>query len=121
MNKSKPVPKPRSTIIKFEGVNYKNIQFMIHLAAAANGQIINLVKKQLINTRIIKGGYVVCNMFKYGDPETKTYLVHRFVWECYNGLIPDGMMITHINDVRDDNRFCNLQFLTKQQKNKKNI
>jgi len=51
--------------------------------------------------------------------ETETYLVHRFAWDCYKRYIPDGTMITHINDVKDDHRFCNLQFLTKQQKNKK--
>lgn len=53
--------------------------------------------------------------------ETKTYLFHRFteVWDCYKRYIPDGTMIGHINDVKDDNQFCNLQFLTKQQKNKK--
>lgn len=32
-----------------------------------------------MDTRIVKGGYVVCNIFKYGNPDTKTYLVHRFV------------------------------------------
>lgn len=45
MNKSKPIPKPRSTIIKVEGANYKKHPIYDSFAAAANGQIINLVKK----------------------------------------------------------------------------
>ena len=119
MNKSKPIPKPRSTIVKFEGVNCKKHPIYDSFAAAANGQSINLMKKQLINTRIIKAGYTACNIWHHGNPETKTYLVHRFVGECFNGPIPEGMMISHINDNKDDNRFCNLQFLMKQQQNKK--
>lgn len=37
--------KPRSTIIKVQGVNYKKHPIYDSFAAAANGQIINLVKK----------------------------------------------------------------------------
>ena len=45
MNKSKPIPKPRSAIVKFEGVNCKKHPIYDSLAATANGQIINLMKK----------------------------------------------------------------------------
>ena len=45
MNKSKPIPKPRSTKVKFEGVNYKKHPIYDSFAAGANGQIINLMKK----------------------------------------------------------------------------
>ena len=72
-----------------------------------------LWKKQLINSRIIKGGYNACNIWHYGNPETKTYLIHRFVWKCFDGPIPEAMMISHISNNKDDNRSCNLQFLTK--------
>lgn len=39
-------------------------------------------------------------------------LVHRVVWETFNGEIPAGYEIDHINDVRDDNRLCNLRLIT---------
>ena len=42
----------------------------------------------------------------------KNYLVRRFVFECYNGLIPEGMKIDHKNDIRDDNQLCNCQLVT---------
>ena len=45
----------------------------------------------------------------------KTVQVHRFVYECYHGIIPDGLVIDHINDDRIDNRLCNLQLLTPQE------
>ena len=33
--------------------------------------------------------------------------VHRFVYECFNGIIPDGKVIDHVNNIKDDNRLCN--------------
>lgn len=39
-------------------------------------------------------------------------LVHRLVWEVWNGEIPKGMEIDHINCVRDDNRLENLRICT---------
>ena len=35
------------------------------------------------------------------------------------GLIPDGLVIDHINDIRDDNRLSNLQMMTTAENNKK--
>lgn len=48
-------------------------------------------------------GYRVCRY------KGKQYKVHRIIWEMYNGAIPEGMMIDHINRVRDDNHVCNLR------------
>lgn len=39
-------------------------------------------------------------------------LVQRIVWETFNGEIPEGLEVDHINDVRDDNRLENLQLLS---------
>lgn len=40
---------------------------------------------------------------------------HRIVWEMFNGVIPDGYEIDHINGVRDDNRIENLRLATRGQ------
>ena len=42
----------------------------------------------------------------------RTYLTHRLVYECFNGLIPDGMVIDHINTQSWDNRVENLRAVT---------
>jgi hypothetical protein len=34
---------------------------------------------------------------------------HRFVWEYFNGPIPDGLQIDHINRDKTDNRLVNLR------------
>ena len=47
------------------------------------------------------------------------YLMHQFVWETYNCLIPNRYIIDHDNDNKTDNRLKNLQLLTSQQNSAK--
>lgn len=42
----------------------------------------------------------------------KHYTVHKIVWCTFNGPVPKGYVIDHINNDRADNRLCNLQLLT---------
>lgn len=51
-----------------------------------------------------------CRNGKYGQ-----YLVHRAVWEAFNGKIPDRLEVNHKNLIREDNRLENLELLTHQQ------
>lgn len=41
------------------------------------------------------------------------WLAHRIVWTMFNGEIPSGMEIDHINGVRHDNRIENLRLVEK--------
>lgn len=45
----------------------------------------------------------------------KQYTVHRVLWETFNGPIPEGMQIDHINGVRGDNTLTNLRLVTKRE------
>lgn len=63
-------------------------------------------------------GYSRCTVQAEGG-KPKRYYVHRFIWEVYNGLIPVGFVIDHHNDIRDDNRLCNLQLITPSENSKK--
>ena len=47
----------------------------------------------------------------------KTTYSHRFIWECFNGIIESGMTIDHINTCRTDNRLENLKKCTKDENN----
>jgi DNA-binding NarL/FixJ family response regulator len=40
---------------------------------------------------------------------------HRIVYECFCGLIPEGMEINHKNGNKLDNRIANLEVVTRQQ------
>ena len=45
----------------------------------------------------------------------KVYLEHRIIWIYFNGLIPKGMFIDHINQNKKDNRIENLRLCTKSE------
>lgn len=76
-------------------------------------------KKDPISGNKDHNGYIHCCVRRYGGKNQKTYRVHRFVWECFHGIIHDGKVIDHINDNTDDNRLCNLQIMTQQANCKK--
>lgn len=44
--------------------------------------------------------------------DDRRYAQHRVIWVMQTGGIPDDMEVDHVNHVRDDNRWCNLQLLT---------
>lgn len=62
----------------------------------------------------INDEYVQRKLVPNGDGylKTKGILVHRLVWELFNGPIPQGFEIDHINAVKDDNRLVNLRLVT---------
>lgn len=49
----------------------------------------------------------------------KKYKAHRIIMMLCFGHIPENAEIDHINHVRDDNRLCNLRFVTRSE-NRKN-
>lgn len=63
-----------------------------------------------------KDGYARRHVTK-GNKD-RTIFMHRFVWEIWNGRIPDGMIIDHINGDRLDNRLCNLRLVTIAESNR---
>ena len=46
----------------------------------------------------------------------KCFLCHRFIWECYNDIIPKNYEIDHINKDKLDNRIENLRCVTINEK-----
>ena len=94
-----------------------NIVYKIHpvhdlYGADENGNIINIIKKTPNKGNDNHRGYMMCSVRRHGQNGYKSILVHRFVWECFNGLIEDNKVIDHINDDKEDNRLCNLQLVT---------
>lgn len=58
----------------------------------------------------LQNGYVVHTLNLRGIK--KQVKAHRIVWIAAHGMIPDGMVIDHINNNKTDNRLCNLQILS---------
>ena len=84
-------------------------------ASDENGNIIHLVKQVPSIGQKHKSGYMLCMVRKHRQNGQKGYSVHRFVYECFNGIIPDGKVIDHVNNIKDDNRLCNLQLMSHQE------
>lgn len=71
------------------------------------------VKKLQVNAK----GYLVSGFYYDGALHTK--LAHTIVAEAYIGPRKEGYEVDHINNIRSDNRVCNLQYLTKSENNQK--
>ena len=105
-------------------IEINNCVYKVHpvynlYASDGNGNIIHLVKQVPSTGQKRENGYLFCMVRKHAQKGQKAYCVHRFTWECFNGLISDGKVIDHINNIRDDNRLCNLQLVTSSENNKK--
>lgn len=58
-------------------------------------------------------GYYLVSLRKDGKKTGKT--VSILVWEAFNGPVPKGMEVNHINEDKSDNRLVNLNLLTPSQ------
>lgn len=80
------------------------------------GRIKSLPRNGTIKAeRILKltkhhSGYLVVNLHK--DDINKMFVVQRLIYEAFNGPIPKGMQVNHINEDKTDNRLCNLNLMT---------
>lgn len=50
----------------------------------------------------------------YVEGKTLREYAHRLVWKAFNGEIPDGFEIDHINCIKSDCRLVNLQLMSRQ-------
>ena len=93
------------------------LKFRVHpvydqYAASKCGKIVNIDRKTILLGQLEHSGYLRCTVREKNTKERKRVQVHRFVWECYHGIIMNGLVIDHINDDRIDNRLCILQLMT---------
>ena len=104
-----------------ENINYENeiwrdIPEFNGLYQASNlGRVKSLkrpygLKEKILKPLINRNGYYQVHLYK--NSIQKFYLVHRLVWEAFNGHISEGLQVNHINEIKSDNRLSNLNLMT---------
>ena len=78
------------------------------------GQIYNKKTKRCSIGNLQLNCYFNITLNQIGLPSKKV-LVHRFVYECYNGNISDKLQINHIDSNRQNNCINNLELVTQSE------
>ena len=84
----------------------------------------NLIWKHDRNNKVKRGdraGTLTSIGYNRITIEKEHYCAHRLIWAYHNGKIPEGMVVDHINGVRNDDRIENLRLatLSQNQQNRK--
>ncbi len=69
------------------------------------------IRKQTVC--LTNGGYSMVKLCK--EKKEKTVLVSHLIWETFNGPIPEGYEVNHINENKQDNRLENLNLMTRKE------
>jgi len=81
-----------------------------------NGIVRHIKYKKPIGQLTNRGYYKIT----VGDNgKRKSFMSHRFLYECFHGKIVDNRVVDHINNIRIDNRLDNLQLITQSENTKK--
>ena len=80
-------------------------------AANEDGEIIHVKLGKPRKGYLNNIGYLLFTIYLEKN-KNKKYLSHRFVFECFHGLIEKNNQINHINSIKTDNRLKNLESVT---------
>ena len=100
-----------------EYIEFQEIKFFWHpyhkeYLVSKCGQILSLKwnKKRILKLNTLRNGYLI---FCLCEKNKKNYyLVHRYVFEAFNGEIPCDKHVDHIDSCKKNNSISNLQLLT---------
>ena len=104
---------PAENTIIFNGKIYYIHPIYTNYCTRKSGKVFNCKTMYQLIGRNNHTGYHHFTI-KTDNKKTKSVIAHRFIWECFHGIIPNGMVIDHVNDIKDDNRIKNLQMMTQQ-------
>jgi hypothetical protein len=97
-----------------EGKDTRTHPVLSNYRADKNGNIFNCSNNKMINGTVMPSGYNVL-LLKSNDASNARKARHVFVYECFNGLVPEGYEIDHIDRKKINNKLSNLQCLSVQE------
>ena len=100
-------------IPNFEGLyqvsNLGRVKSLERFRKGANGSLV-LVKEKILKPVISHNGYYIVCLHKQSIQ--KSYYIHRLVFEAFNGQIPEGYEINHLDERPVNNALSNLSLVT---------
>lgn len=81
----------------------------------SNGNIISEITGSILG-HVQPNGYVRMTLTD-DDGEHHSFYGHQLVWQAFNGSLPKGQQINHINECKADNSIWNLEAVTPAQNN----
>ena len=110
--KGKKIKSPHNVPMKCDAFHYHHIY--TNFGANKYGQIYNKKTKRCSISNLQLSGYLIATLQQISLPR-KTFCVHRFVFECFHGIIPDKMEINHIDSNKQNNCINNLELMTRSE------
>ena len=71
------------------------------------------VKERILKQTVTHDGYLIVGLYAGG--KLKTLMVHRLVCEAFNDNRDEKPEVNHINEIKTDNRACNLEWCTRRE------
>ena len=115
LRQGKKISKKQNVPMKCDVFHYHPIY--TNFGANKYGQIYNKKTKRVSIGSKKLTGYMGITLNQIGLPKTHFY-VHRFVYECIKGNIPNKMEINHIDSNKQNNHIDNLELMTSSENKK---
>lgn len=87
-------------------MQYRDTKYQIE----SDGRVINSKTGKTLTPVVKPTGYAEIRLCINGKQICLSH--HRIVYEAFNGSIPKGMQVNHLNGVKTDNRVSNLEVVT---------
>jgi len=90
----------------------KDYEGLYQVSNLGNVKSLKWGKERLIKLIITPRGYYQVNLLKNG--KSKTFLIHRLVYQTFIGALVEGLVIDHINNIPTQNNTENLQQISQR-------
>lgn len=99
-----------------ENESWKTIPKYERYMVSDKGRVLSLCTKKpkILKVGRNKDGYSVIDL-RDGSNKKSTYYIHRLVTAAFIGECPKDYYVNHINEIKNDNRVENLEYVTPKQ------